>query len=388
MFSKTAVVTLPAVLLVLGWWKRGRITRYDVECMIPFFMIGAALSAVTVYQEKYHCGARGADFAWSWSERFLMAGQALWFYAKKLVWPHPIVFFYPRFSQGAVQYLYPLAALAVPIALWLLRPGRGPLAAVLIFAGVLMPALGFFNVYYFLFAPVADHFQYHACPALIALLAASAVTLWTRIVSAAGILPGAAASAARKALTAMGQAGVAALLTLLAVRSYRACMVLESEEAIYRDVISKNPASWIAYTQLGVQLAVRQEYDEALAMGRKALELAPEKGRVHHNYATTILEQGEHETLAAGELDEAIGHFERAIEISPELAAHYVGLGRALMQARRYPEASTVLLRAAEIEPQNGPAWWYLGKTQQQLGDEQSSFRSVKRAMELTPHRP
>ncbi len=51
------------------------------------------------------------------------------------------------------------------------RIGRGPLAAVLIFGGVLVPALGFFNVYPFRYSLVADHFQYHASLALFALAA-------------------------------------------------------------------------------------------------------------------------------------------------------------------------------------------------------------------------
>ncbi len=366
MFSKTAVITLPAVLLVIRWWKVGRITWSDVEPLVPFIVFGVALSMVTVYQERTHCGARGADFDWTFAERFLMAGQALWFYAEKLVWPDPIMFFYPGFSSGALQFCYPVAALAVPVALWLMRGrwGRGPLAGVLIFAGVLMPALGFFNVYYFLFAPVADHFQYHACPAFIALLTAGAVTAWGRVIAWVGTLSREAGGVS-KVLTVLGWVVAAALLLLLAERSYAACQVVESEEKIYRDVIAKNPASWIAYTQLGVQLAIRNEFDDALAAGRKALELAPQRARVHHNYASTIFARIEHEDRASNELDEAIAHFQRAIEINPELAAHYAGLGLALARAERYSEAVAALQRAVEIEPQNDDAQRHLASVQQ-----------------------
>ena len=40
--------------------------------------------------------------------------------------------------------------------------GRGPLVAVLFFAGTLGPALGFINVYPMRYSFVADHFQYLA----------------------------------------------------------------------------------------------------------------------------------------------------------------------------------------------------------------------------------
>ncbi len=52
------------------------------------------------------------------------------------------------------------------------RLGRGPLVAVLFFAGTLVPALGFFNVYPMRYSFVADHFQYLASVGLLALLAA------------------------------------------------------------------------------------------------------------------------------------------------------------------------------------------------------------------------
>ena len=43
---------------------------------------------------------------------------------------------------------------------------------VLIYCGVMFPMLGFFNIYYALYAQVSDHFQYHASVAILALAAA------------------------------------------------------------------------------------------------------------------------------------------------------------------------------------------------------------------------
>ena len=112
-------------------------------------------------------------------DRCLVAGRALWFYAGKLFWPHKLAFIYSRWeidARAAWQYLFPLAALAVLIALWLLRQriGKGPLVAVSFFAGTLVPALGFFDVYPFRYSFVANHFQYLASIGLIALAVAAA----------------------------------------------------------------------------------------------------------------------------------------------------------------------------------------------------------------------
>src|SRR5262249_48164040 len=115
-----------------------------------------------------------------------IAGRALAFYVGKLLWPYPQVFFYPRWvinSWSPLQYLYPLGVLGLLAALWAWRAriGRGPLAAALIFAGVLVPALGFFSVYPFRYSFVADHYQYHASIALFALAAAAIALLIDRL---------------------------------------------------------------------------------------------------------------------------------------------------------------------------------------------------------------
>jgi hypothetical protein len=36
LLAKTVTVTMPAVLLVIYWWKRGRLTWRDVAGLIPF----------------------------------------------------------------------------------------------------------------------------------------------------------------------------------------------------------------------------------------------------------------------------------------------------------------------------------------------------------------
>ncbi len=144
---------------------------------LPFFVAGAALALVTSWLERTHVGASGPDWALSVLDRCLIAGRALWFYAGKLLWPANLTFIYPRWQVDPGvwwQWLFPLMAVAMVTILWSLREriGRGPLVAVLFFAGTLFPALGFANVYPMRYSFVADHFQYLASAGLIALAAA------------------------------------------------------------------------------------------------------------------------------------------------------------------------------------------------------------------------
>ena len=163
LFSKTAIVTLPAALLVIFWWKRGRLSwRSDVLPLAPFFAFALFAGMITAGVEK-GVGATGARFELTLLERCLLASRAIWFYLAKLFWPAKLLFIYPRWTVSQAvgwQYLFPAALLAVLAALWRLRrQWRAPLAALLFFAGTLFPVLGFFNVYFFTYSFVADHFS-------------------------------------------------------------------------------------------------------------------------------------------------------------------------------------------------------------------------------------
>ena len=177
LMSKTVIATLPAALLVVFWWQRGRLSwRQDVLPLLPFFVAGIGAGLFTAWVERKFGRAEGSEYDFSIIERFLIAGRAIWFYLGKLFWPVNLIFIYPRWQVSQAvwwQYLFPAAAALLLGALgWLRRWRRGPLAALLFFVGTLFPALGFFNVYPFRYSFVADHFQYLAGIGPIVLVAA------------------------------------------------------------------------------------------------------------------------------------------------------------------------------------------------------------------------
>ena len=128
--------------------------RQDVLPLAPFFALGLIGGAVTAWVERTHIGADGAAFGFSIIERSPIAGRAIWFYLSKLVWPSNLVFIYPRWTIDSLawwQYLFPLATGLLLAGLWYRTRSRAPLAATLLFIGTLAPALGFVNVYPFVF---------------------------------------------------------------------------------------------------------------------------------------------------------------------------------------------------------------------------------------------
>jgi hypothetical protein len=80
LLAKTTTFSLPAAILLIGWWQRGQIRwRADVLPTLPFFALALGLYAVTAWLEKYHVGAQGPDFALTFPQRCLVAGRAFWF---------------------------------------------------------------------------------------------------------------------------------------------------------------------------------------------------------------------------------------------------------------------------------------------------------------------
>ena len=270
LLSKTAACSVPAVLLVIFWWKRGRLSWRDVAPTLPFFAVGLAAGSITIWMEK-SLGAVGQDWALSPVERVLVAGRALWFYIGKLLWPHTLMYIYPGWvidPRAGWQYLFPAAALSVIVGLWLAqkRIGRGPLAAVLIFAGVLVPGLGFFDLFIFHLTFVADHIQYHASIAMIALAIAAGVLVARRLPSQ---------------LRWLGPLAGAGLLVPLAALAQHQTHAWKNDTSVWENVAAQDPQSAVAHYALGFVSQGLGKYDEALSHFRQALEIGEQQVRDH-----------------------------------------------------------------------------------------------------------
>jgi hypothetical protein len=241
LLSKTVTATLPAALLVVFWWRRGRLDwRRDVRPLLPFLLLGVAAAVLTAWVERAFIGAVGEHYRLTPVERILVAGRAIWFYLATLVWPIDLMFNYPRWPvslQVWWHYLFPAGFLALVAGLWWWRArSRGPLAAVLFFAGTLVPALGFFDVYPFKFSFVADHFQYLASLGIIALAAAGVMT------AARAWVPGMKSA---ELVASLAIAIPLAVLTSIQSRQY------VDAETLYRATIQRNPSELARAHQLG-----------------------------------------------------------------------------------------------------------------------------------------
>jgi len=94
LLAKSVTASLPAALMVILWWKRGRISRRELLGLLPLFLLALASAALTISIEHTpgYIGASGPDFNLSFSARCIIAGRALLFYIAKLLLPIHLLF--------------------------------------------------------------------------------------------------------------------------------------------------------------------------------------------------------------------------------------------------------------------------------------------------------
>jgi Flp pilus assembly protein TadD len=397
LLSKSVTSSWPAVVLLIVYWKRGRITKADVLPLLPFFALGLAMGSLTSWMERHVVGAAGKEFDFTIADRVLIAGRAVWFYVTKLAWPNPLIFMYPRWridDRAIWQYIFPLAAIGLLIALWLLRHrvGRGPLVAALFFGGSLLPALGFVNVLPMRYAFVADHFQYLASLGLLTLFAAGVARCVPR-----GVIP---------------HISVAVCLAL-AIVTWRHARDFADLETLWRRTLEKNPASWMARTNYGA-LLMERDPASAAAQFRAAIALKPDHDQARLNMGRLYQQQGKPEAaremyldairvhpgfanayynlaaLAAsqGQTDEAIKRYRQTIEYDPRHAGAYAYLGQLLASRGERGEAERVLRQALAIDPDLAPAHTGLGNLLLDAGRFDAALAEFARAAALEPQNP
>jgi len=370
LLSKSVTCSLPAAILLIVYWHNGRVRRLDVLPLIPFFILGMVMACVTATLEKQHVGASGAEWNFTFVDRCLIAGRALWFYAGKLIWPHPLIFIYPRwvgmsFFQSPWLVVYPISALAVILGLWLLRRkiGRGPLVAVLFFAGTLLPALGFINLYPMRYSFVGDHFQYHASIGLIVLAAAG--LRYLRLIPCAAVL------------------AVLGSLTWLQSPIYK------NQFELWKETSVQNPNSWMVWGNLGDEYAAlanrpgisqkdRDQYRaEERACYQRLYDLAPEQPTAH-------LDRGFIKEYD-GDLAGAKNEFDEAIKLEPDFAIAMNSMGMLLMRENEPDAAMAYYRKAIAIDPGYAEARVHYGDVLLSQGDHDGAFDQYSEAASRRP---
>ena len=214
----------------------------------------------------------------------------------------------------------------------------------------LFPVLGFFNVYFFRYSFVSDHFQYLASMGALALAGAAIVTAVgrfgelrkpSRADTAALQFSGDIAVVRSKSFLLPAIPGI--FLLSLVFLTWRQTAVYHDLVTLYTATLQKNPGCWMAHYNLGIILREQGDVDQALKHYRQAFALRPNYAEAHYNLARCLVE--------TGQLDDAIEHYEKALKINPADPETHNNLGVTLFGIGRVDDAIVHYQKALAIWP-------------------------------------
>ena len=369
LFSKTVTCTLPVAILVVLWWKRGRLFARDLLYVSPMLAMGGALGAMTVWMETHVVGTSHIDLGLSFPGRLVVAGRAVFFYAFKLVWPTDLAFIYPRWQIDANpgwQLVVPLSLVAAAVTLGALRRriGRAPLAALLLFIVTLSPALGFIDVFPMRYSFVADHFQYLALLGPLAL--AGAFVARAPLETPLRLVP-----------VPLRYVALGVVALTLAVLTNRQARIYVDARTMWADTLRKNPKAWLAHNNLGEILLTEGHPAEARAHFEEALRLNPE-------FVEAMVSLG-FARAEAGDLDEAVRLYRRALEIHPSNALCLTNLGAALLRQGKRQEAKTAFWQALNVRPDRAEYHRNYAMVLARDGDTEGALKGYEEAVRRAP---
>ncbi|MCE9590720.1 MAG: tetratricopeptide repeat protein [Planctomycetes bacterium] len=369
LLAKTAGVMLPVVMLSLAWWRWGRVGRRDVLRAAPFFAVAAFLGAATAWHQHHYAIDSEVVRTDGFLSRLLIAGRAVWFYLGKVLWPTELSFAYTRWGTADARRLetwLPLAALVgVTALLWRFRRYRAAgtaLMAWIVYLAMLLPILGFVNIYFMRYALVADHWQYFALAAPLGLIAAPVGWLWH------------GGGAWRKICVGFLMAAVIVQyghLTRRQAGTYR------DQETLWRATIERDPHSWFAYNNLGQQQLLQRRYGEATDSFVRAIAANPRAVDAYNNLGATA--------AATGDLGSALAWYQKALLLTPESPGVLCNIGSTLTELGRSDEALQYLDRAEKIAPDSAQVNSFFGQTMTRMGHYDAAIDRYRKSIAMAP---
>ena len=362
MLSKGSVAMEPSVLALLLWW-RGRLDRTSALRVVPFLVVAVALAAVNVWFQ--HHGDPTQLRSIPFIDRILGAGAVVWFYLGKALFPVDLSFVYSSWQVEANQLSWwlPLAAAGLVSGVLVIyrRSGMWPLLVAWgYFALMLVPVMGFTDVYFMKYSLVADHYQHLALIGVVAAVGAGFAWIGARI--GRGLAIGV----------------VAILVAACVVRSYAQSRNYQDAERLFAATVMTEPRAWMAHYNLGLIEVKEARSKDAIVQFRSAIRTSREP------YPDAELNLGI-ELMQVGDMTGAIPQLERAVVLERGSADAHYDLALALCKAGRLSRAMDELNTSIGIRPRFAPALNTLGIALAETGHFEEAERRFAAALEVDP---
>ncbi len=145
-----------------------------------------------------------------------------------------------------------------------------------------------------------------------------------------------------------------------------------------RQALTLDPGHFPSYNLLGVVYHKKQNYQAAAEALNRALEINPNSGETHHNLGVVYQDMG----LP----DQAEKEYRKAVDLGYTKSLFL--LARLLFEQKKYDEALSFGLKAAEVDPKDPAVYNLLGVVSNEKQDYRKAVAYLERALQLTPEDP
>jgi tetratricopeptide (TPR) repeat protein len=367
LLSKPTAVSLLFAVLAMDYFPLPRRERLGwgqwLRDKAGLIALALAVSLATMITESHAGGLMAPLHALRPSERLFLAVQSLTFYPWKLVWPAWLSPYYPLGLGFSLRLpLVVASALCVggvtALSVWRRRCTPALAAGWGAYVMFILPVSGLAQRGW---QAVADRYAYVAMLPLLLLAGGAAVWLWRRSVS-------------------IGRIMLAGLLVcefvFFGLRTRAQTFVWHNDETLWRGVLAQFPNSDVANNMLAQALLNQGRIPEALEYAQRAVTVAP-SAETHRNLGIALTQ--------AGRVQEAIGEFDLALRMKPDLADAHHNLALALLRLGRVPEAIGHWEQALRIEPNYAEAHCNLGVVLQRTGKLEDAIGHYEQALRVKP---
>lgn len=334
LMAKPMLVTLPFVLLLLDYWPLGRfqfrqssddsnsqshesinfsnqrslIFRLVLE-KAPFFAL-AAVSGVVTFFVQQGGGAVRSLYVFPLDIRIANAMVSYVSYIEKMIWPHHLAVFYPHPGMLPMWQIAGAGLLLVCISVLVVRAARRHpylLTGWLWYLGTLVPVIGLVQVGSH---AMADRYTYVPLIGLFIMIAWGSCDISERW-------------RYRKIVLAIST-GVLLCASMISTGSQ--VRYWQNSVALFEHTLDVTANNWLAHNNMGIALARRGKFDEAIAHYSETLRIKPDYAPAYSNLGIVFAVQEKAE--------EAIAHFRKALQINPDYTAARKNLEVALAVQR------------------------------------------------------
>ena len=373
LMCKPMLVTLPFVLLLLDYWPLQRMSKVEGRAAsktavsalgslllekLPLLGLAIASAVATIFAQ--HDAIQSFE-KFSFPLRVDNALISCVAYLGQMFWPSGLAVLYP-FTAGRVgvsKVVLSLVLLAgMSAGAFILRRRPYLLTGWLWYLIMLAPVIGIVQVGV---QARADRYTYLPQIGLYLLLTWAAADLcagWR----CRRVVPGVCATIILVALIFCARAQTA---------------YWRNSESLWTHTLACTSDNAMAQNALGIALFKTGQVDEAMVHYQKALQIKPDFVDANINLGNALLQKSG--------VDEAIAHYQKVLQIVPGGAEIYDNLGSALLQKGQVDEAIAQYQKALQIKPGYAEAHYNFGFALSKIGQVDEAIAQYQKALQIKP---